>query len=199
MTAPRPLAALAVAVSLATALTACGKDPGTTPPPGPSSSAPAGAPGGPAQPSYDPTEAPTRPPEGTEFSFDQAARYDDGVLIEIGDIHATTATGTQHGAEGTSGQVVIAEIVVTNKSGAPFVTDTMKVWGYYAGVGAPKIVDSTGAVGDSFRGTVAPGGQAKAVMGFVMPHDQLGDITIEVDGGDDAHGPLQFTGTVPKR
>lgn len=190
----RARAALVVATCLVAPLAACGKDPGTpagSPTPATTRTASAAA-------SVDPTMAPTAPPEGTEFTFDQAARYDDGVLVEVDDIHAAKATATQQGAEGTSGDVVLVGIVVTNRSTKPFVTDQMVVSGYYAKVGAPKLVDSSGAVGDSFKGTVPAGGQARAAFGFAIPADQLDEVTIMVDGGDDAHGPVQFTGKVTK-
>lgn len=193
----RPLwtraAALLAASTLAAGLTSCGKDPGT---PAPSSAA--GRTAAPSQPMKNPTDAPTTPPEGTPFTFDQAARYDDGVLIEVSTIEAKRATATQEGAEGTNGDVVIATLVITNRSSQPFVTDAISVDGYYSLTGAPKIVDGSGAVGDSFKGTIPPGGQAQATFGFAMPHDNLDEVAIVVDGGDDAHGPVRFTGRVAR-
>ncbi|GAB3624955.1 hypothetical protein GCM10027418_30410 [Mariniluteicoccus endophyticus] len=195
MDATRGTAAI-LALAVGVALSACGKAPAPTPTgtPAPSNAAPAPSDGS----AVDPTDPPTSPPEGDEFTFDQAARYDDGVTVEIGTIKGSQVTPTQSGAEGTAGHVVLAEIVVINKSAQPFVTDKMVVHGYYSGVGAPKIVDTSGAVGDSFKGTVAPGASAKATMGFAMPADQLDHVTIMVDGGDDSHGPLQFTGQIAK-
>lgn len=144
----------------------------------------------------DPVAAPTDPPTGEKFTFDQAARYDDGVLVEISTIKKAQATPQQHGAEGTDGNVVIAEILVTNQSSKPYDTAAITVLGYYHDVGAPKIVDETKAVGDSFTGVVPPGGQAKAVMGFAMPADQLENVTIVIDGGAADKGPVQFSGPV---
>lgn len=189
-------AALLAAAALTVTLSGCGKDPGTS---APTASASKGArTSAPAQPTRNPTEAPTSPPEGAPFTFDQAARYDDGVLVEVSTIEAKKTSPTQQGADGTGGEVVIAVIVVTNQSKQPFVADKMAIDGYYDQTGAPKIVDSSGAVGDSFKGTIPPGGQAKATFGFAMPHDNLDHVTIMVDGGDDAHGPVQFNGSVKK-
>lgn len=136
------------------------------------------------------------PPSGTEFTFNQAAEFGDGVRFEVASIAAGKASATQTGAEGTDGEIVTAEILITNGSKEDFDAGPVRVWGYYAGVGAPMITDSTDQVGDSFTGTVAPGQRAVARFGFAMPHTELASVTIMMDGGGDEHGIVQFTGAV---
>ncbi|OYN96778.1 hypothetical protein [Enemella evansiae] len=179
-------------------LAGCGK------PPAPGATTPgasAGADGPGTIPSSSPTRAdpvaaPTDPPTGDKFTFDQAARYDDGVLVEIATIAKAVTNPQQHGAEGTEGSMVVAEILVTNQSSQPYDTSAITVWGYYDDVGAPKIVDETKQLGDSFSGVVQPGAQAKATMGFAIPADQLQNVTIMIDGGAADKGPVQFSGPV---
>ncbi|MDO5500224.1 MAG: hypothetical protein Q4F67_11165 [Propionibacteriaceae bacterium] len=169
-------------------LTGCG-----TPP-----QAPPDAPGG--FRSIDPneirTDPPVDPPSGAEFTLDQAAVFDDGVRFEVSSIAAGEATSTQTGAEGTDGHVVTAEITVTNGSDTAFDLAPIRVWGYYDEIGAPMIVDSTGAVGDRFAGTAEPGQAARARFGFAMPSEGFETVTIMIDGGTADHGIMQFRGPI---
>lgn len=173
------------------ALSACGKEPEAVDSPNSQDTYAQSEPG-----RGNPTQAPTDPPMGEQFTFDQAAAYADGLSIEIAKISKGETTATQTGAEGTQGQIVTAEILVINRTPNPFDSSTIQVWGYYSGVGAPKIVDSTGAVGDSFDGEIPAGQRAKAVMAWAIPHEDLNDITIMIDGGTPDHGAIQFTGPV---
>ncbi|OYO25261.1 hypothetical protein CGZ93_02115 [Enemella dayhoffiae] len=186
-----------------TLLTGCGKPPvastATTPPPAQSPAAQAprgpGAESTPHEPG--PLDPPTEPPEGDKFTFDQAARYSDGVLVEVSTITRAKATPQQHGAEGTEGSIAVAEILITNQSNKPYDTAPIKVWGYYGDVGAPKILDDSKKLGDSFRGVVQPGGQARATMGFAIPSEAMNDVTIMIDAGAPDKSAVQFSGPVP--
>lgn len=170
----------------------CAK-PGTTPSGTPSRTAGST----PTAPQADPNAAPTDPPGGERFGFDQAARFGDGMLVQVSTIKSAKASPQQHGAEGTDANMVVAEILVTNSTSGPLPTEPIKVYGYYfTDVGAPKIIDPTGALGNSFQGTLQPGEQAKATMGFAIPADAMGDVTIMIDGGTGDHGPVQFSGAV---
>lgn len=192
----KSLSALVVVASLA--LTGCGQAPSsqTAPPPADHSADDSADPTpAPTEP-QDPAKAPSTPPEGVKFTFDQAARWDDGLTVEISTIKKAKANENQRGAEGTEGDIVIAEILVSNETKAEYDTSVLRVWGYYGFVGAPKIIDSTRAVGDSFSGTIPPGGKAKAAMAWAIPADSMEEVTIMVDGNSPSHGKLQFTGPV---
>lgn len=179
-------------------LAGCGTPPPPAPPtPSPGSSAPAGTPGSaPQTPTEDRLAAPTFAPEGDEFGLDQAAEFPDGLRVEVNSIAKATANEQQHGAEGTDGTMVVVEIGLTNGTGNSYPTDPIKVWGFYDGVGAPKIRDTSGALGDSFSGTIGDGESAVAKMAFAIPADKLDKVTIMVDTTNAAQGPVQFIGSV---
>lgn len=192
---PARIAAAALVTALA--VTGCGTPPPTpesSPTPGASASATASA--APETPAEDNLAAPTFAPEGDEFSLDQAAEFPDGLRVEVASITKSTANEQQHGAEGTSGTMVVVEIGLTNNTGSSYPTDPLKVFGFYHGVGAPKIRDTSGALGDSFSGTLGNGESAVAKMAFAIPADQLDQVTVMVDTGKGDQNPVQFTGKV---
>lgn len=201
MLAPHRVLTLVTVCALALGTAGCGKE-GVDPAADHSApaSAASGAPsaGASTQPAdtehHDSLAAPTDAPDGTPFTLDQAARYDDGVLVEIESAKVAKAEPKVTGAEGTNGELIIATVVITNQSQQPFGLDKVQIDGWYAGVGAPKVLDPSGKLGDSMKGSVPAGGSARASIGFAMPHVHANDITIVVDGGDDAHGPLMFSG-----
>lgn len=186
----------AIAVTLST-FTALGLAGCGTPP---EELAPTPSPGASSTPSATPTEdtvaAPTFAPAGGEFGLDQAAEFPDGLRIEVTSIKTATANEQQNGAEGTNGNMVVAEIGITNNTGSAYPTDPIQVWGFYDGVGAPKVRDTSGALGDRFSGTIGEGESAVATMGFAIPADRLNNVAIMVDTRNEAHGPVQFIGQV---
>lgn len=192
------LALASTALVAGLTLAGCGTPPppaGPTPSPG-SASTSAAPDAAPQTPAEDNLAAPTFAPDGEEFSLDQAAEFPDGLRVEVNSIAKATANEQQHGAEGTSGTMVVVEIGLTNKTGSSYPTDPIKVWGFYDGVGAPKIRDTSGALGDSFSGTIGDGESAVAKMAFAIPADKLDKVTIMVDTKNPQQGPVQFTGTV---
>lgn len=193
----RPARGALIAAALITAVSVAGcgtPQPSPTPSTTPVASATPSA--APTTPVEDNLAAPTFAPEGDEFSLDQAAELPDGLRIEVASITKSTANEQQHGAEGTSGTMVVVEIGLTNNTGSSYPTDPIKVFGFYHGVGAPKIRDTSGALGDSFSGTIGNGESAVAKMAFAMPADQLDQVTVMVDSGKGDQNPVQFTGKV---
>ncbi|WP_026928135.1 hypothetical protein [Granulicoccus phenolivorans] len=180
------------AVIVVLAVTGCTKGPD-----GSSPTAPAGSAGQSADPgsAADPTAAREAAPEGARFTFDQAARWPDGVEVQVTTITARTATATERGAEGTDGHLVEADIQVSNGSDQPFDTAQVAVWGYYDRVGAPKVSDSSGRLGVRLAGVLQPGETGQVPMGFAIPADRLGAVTVMIVG-DSAHPAVQFSGAV---
>ncbi len=63
---------------------------------------------------------PAEVPDGQQFSLDDAAEFDDGLLIEIAGAIADKAARTDHGAEATNGEIVIASVRIENKTKEPY-------------------------------------------------------------------------------
>lgn len=150
-----------------------------------------------ATPDPDRRAAPTTAPEGTQFGFDQAARWEDGVQVEVSSIKASSASSGQTGAEGTGGEMVVVDLLVTAGS-AEVRLDPFVVHGYYGadGVGAPMVTDPAGQLGDRFAGTLRPGESGRAGFGFAIPRDQLAVVTVTVDRADGRTEPVMFTGPI---
>ncbi|WP_139283274.1 hypothetical protein [Raineyella antarctica] len=186
--------AVAVLAILLPVLTACSAPgPGTGPAATPSASATASE--APATPEPDLTSAPTTPPVGQLLTLDKAADYPDGLSIQVDNVVATTAADGVDGAQGTSGQVVLADVVVTNHSRSDFDATTVVVQGYYRGnVGAVMLTDANGTLGTGFSEAVPRGEQHKARVGFAVPAADAGDVTIVVDPHDGTHDPVRFQG-----
>ena len=70
------------------------------------------------------------------------------------------------------------------------------MWGFYGVVGAPKVQDATGALGDSFTGEVQPDESVVASIGWAIPADRMDEVTIMVDDNVEGHSPVRFTGEV---
>lgn len=147
-------------------------------------------------PQPDLTSAPTTPPIGDPLSFDQAADYEDGLSIQVDNVVVTTAPDEVTGAEGTSGQVVIADVVLTNGTRSSYDATTVVVQGYYRGnVGAVMLTDPAGQLGQGFGESVPRGEQHKARVGFAVPAAEAGQVTIVVDPRDGEHAPVRFEGS----
>lgn len=147
-------------------------------------------------PQPDLTSAPTTPPIGDPLTFDQAADYEDGLSIQVDNVRADTAPDEVTGAEGTAGQVVLAEVVVTNGTREAYDATTIVVQGYYRGnVGAVMLADPSGEIGQGFGESVPRGEQHKARVGFAVPVEDADEVTIVVDPRDGHHAPVRFEGS----
>lgn len=207
MTRTTSLAALCLGVALA--VTAC--SPKSPPPPGTPSlpvteaaSPTAGNRIDPEKPTAEPnrTLAPTEDPTGEVFRFDEAARFSDGVQIEVQKVTAQLAGEGDQGAEGTDGQIVVAEVLISNDSPATFDANRIIVQGFYGeSVGAPLVVDADGAFGTGFEGVVEAGEDVRATFAFAIPHAQLKNVAIYVfiyTLDDPEHPAVRFSGRVAK-
>ncbi|MGY4719070.1 DUF4352 domain-containing protein [Naumannella cuiyingiana] len=184
---------LAVAAAGVLAVTACTPPGPQRPTPAPTSAEPTST--------IDPADRyapPTEPPAGDEFGLEDAARYEDGVQLQLASITAGTASESMTGAEGTDGEIVTAVIEVVNDGNRSVNLSNWVVQGYYgeADVGAQLVGDSEGAVGDSFEGAVGPGQTVTGAFAFAVPASELGNVTVAVDRRDDVNDPVQFTGAV---
>lgn len=151
---------------------------------------------GPATPAPDLTSAPTTPPVGDELAFDRAAGFADGLTVQVDDVLPTAAAPGVTGAEGTGGEVVLADVVVTNGTGMAYDATTIVIQGYYRGnVGAVMLADPSGTLGVGFAEEVPAGEQHKVRVGFAIPAAEAGDVTIVVDPRDGTNGPVRFRGT----
>lgn len=195
------IALAAFVACLLTLATACSASPGTNDPE-PSaavSSSTVASSTAQAAPAPDLTSAPTTPPVGDELAFDRAAGFADGLTVQVDDVLATNATNAAPGvtgAEGTGGEVVLADVVVTNGTGMAYDATTIVVQGYYRGnVGAVMLADPSGTLGVGFAEEVPAGEQHKVRVGFAIPAAEAGDVTIVVDPRDWTNGPVRFRGT----
>lgn len=182
--------AAAALLTLLPVLASCSAGP---PAPGPadSPSATAGT-----TPAPDLTSAPTSPPAGAPLTLDQSADFEDGLSVQVDSVVATTAPDGVTGAEGTAGRVVLADVVITNGTRAPYDATGVVIQGYYRGnVGAVMLTDPSGAIGLGFGEAVPRGEKHKARVGFAVPAEDADDITIVVDPRDGSHDPVRFQGS----
>lgn len=163
----------------------------------PTSSAPAVSSDAPATtPAPDLTDPPSTPPVGEQLTLDQAADFPDGLAIQIDGITAATAPAGIIGAEGTGGEVVVADVVITNSTTAAYDATGVVIHGYYRDtVGAVMLSDAGGTFGVGFADPVPAGAQRKAHVGFAIPHADAGNVTIAVDPRDGKHNAVQFHGS----
>ena len=131
-------------------LAACGVRP--TSEPAPSVTATSGrtdAPASPASPGIGPSNSatsatPAEVPEEQQFSLDDAAEFDDGLLIEIAGAVADKAARTGRAAEATDGEMVIASIRIENKTKEPYAAESVLIGARYGnGKDAHIIIDKT--------------------------------------------------------
>ena len=163
-----------------------------------------GAPASTASPGPSPSESPTSAtpaevPEEQQFSLDDVAEFDDGLLIEIAGAVADKATKTDRGAEATNGEIVIASVRIENKTKEPYDAESVLIGAQYGnGKDAQIIIDKTDELSSGFTGTVKPKGEAIATVGFAVPFSELKKVTFIVDPNDDVHEAISFTGTVSR-
>lgn len=147
-------------------------------------------------PAPDLTDAPSTPPAGEVLTLDQAAHFPDGLSIQVDGIAAATAPAGVLGAEGTDGEVVVADVVITNSTATAYDATKLVIHGYYRDtVGAVMLSDTDGTFGVGFAGAVPAGEQRKAHVGFAIPREDAGNVTIAVDPSDGQHNAVQFRGT----
>jgi flagellar basal body L-ring protein FlgH len=158
-----------------------------------------------ASPSPNPTEnatsaTPAEIPEKQQFSLDDAAEFDDGLLIEIaGDAVADKAKKTDRGAEATNGEIVIASVRIKNNTTEPYDAESVLIGAQYGnGKDAQIIIDKTDELSSGFTGAIKPKAEAIATVGFAVPFSELKKVTFIVDPNDDEHEAISFTGTVSR-
>jgi hypothetical protein len=150
-------------------------------------------PGGPTASSATPGEV----SEEQQFSLNDGAEFDDGLLIEIAGAVADEARKTDRGAEATNGEIVVASIRIENKTKAPYDAQNVLIGAKYGnGKDAQIIIDKTDELQSGFPGTIKPNNEDIATVGFAVPHDELKKVTIIVDPNDDVHEAISFTGKV---
>jgi hypothetical protein len=144
-------------------------------------------------------ETPRRVTPDQQFSFDETARYDDGLQIEIAGTVADKAKQTDRGAEATRGEIVIASVRIENGTPETFpAADVLISASHGSGKDAQIIIDKTDQLQSGFRGSIKKGEEQIAAIGFAVPFSELGKVTVVVDPNDDVHDPVNFTGTVER-
>jgi hypothetical protein len=193
-----PGALIAVLVVLA----GCGFLPASQPAPGaPATSGGTEASASPAGPDSGANSSPTpaEVPEGQQFSLDDAAEFDDGLLIEIIGAVADKAAMTDRGAEATDGDIVVASVRIENKTKEPYAAESVLIGAKYGhGEDAQIIIDRTDELQSGFTGTIRAGDEAIATIGFAIPFSELKKVTFIVDPNDDVHEAISFTGTISR-
>jgi hypothetical protein len=178
---------------------ACGSPPANQPPPSaiPNSGA---ADAAVTTPSPGATSAtPAKVPEEQQFSLDDIAEFDDGLLIEIAGAVGDKAAKTDRGAEATKGEIVIASVRIENKTKEPYDARNVLIGAMYGnGKDAQIIIDETDELLSGFTGTIRPNSESIATVGFAVPHKELKKVTFIVDPNDDVHEAISFTGTVDR-
>jgi hypothetical protein len=150
-------------------------------------------------PSAATTATPGEVPEEQQFSLDDAAEFDDGLLIEIAGSVAEKAKKSDRGAEATNGEIVIASVRIENKTKEPYDAESVLIGATYGnGRDAQIIVDKTDELQSGFTGTIKPNNEDIATVGFAIPFTELKKVTFIVDPNDDVHEAISFTGTVQR-
>jgi hypothetical protein len=189
-------------IAVLLALAGCGVLPANQPQP--SVTPTGGSPEAPASsgisPSASATSAtPAEVPEEQQFSLDDVAEFDDGLLIEIAGAVADNATKTDRGAEATNGEIVIASVRIENNTKEPYDAESVLIGAQYGnGKDAQIIIDKTDELHSGFTGTIKPKAEAIATVGFAVPFSELKKVTFIVDPNDDVHEAISFTGTVSR-
>jgi hypothetical protein len=177
-TAPSPTPSATPTAPGATASTTPTSTPVTTPRPTPSATT-------------------TAPPAVQRFALDQAAEFDDGLIIEIAGSVADKAKKTDKGAAATKSQIVIASVRIENGTKHTYDAAAVHITASYGnGTSAELIVDKTGELQAGFAGKVKPNDESIATVGFAVPDAQLKHVTFIVDPSDAEHDPVSFTGKV---
>ena len=150
-----------------------------------------------ATPTPTPSATTTAPPAVQRFALDQAAEFDDGLIIEIAGSVADKAKKTAKGAAATKGQIVIASVRIENGTKHTYDAAPVRITATYGtGTSADLIVDKTGELQPGFTGKVKPNDESIATVAFAVPYSQLKRVTLIVDPSDAEHDPVSFTGKV---
>jgi hypothetical protein len=186
-------------IAVLLALAACGVPPANQP--RPDLAATSGSPGEAGQtarPSSGATGAtPGEVPEEQQFSLNDVAEFDDGLLIEIAGAVADKATKTDRGAEATNGEIVIASVRIENKTQEQYDAEGVLIGAKYGdGKDAQIIVDKTDELKSGFSRKIKPEDEDIATVGFAVPFKELKRVTFIVDPNDDVHEAISFTGRV---
>jgi hypothetical protein len=163
-------------------------------------SGPTEAPASPASPGTGPNSGatPAEVSEEQQFSLDDAAEFDDGLLIEIAAV-ADKAARTDRGAEATNGEIVIASVRIENKTKEAYAAASVLIGAKYGNDNDEHIViDKTDELQSGFTGTIKAGDEAIATVGFAVPFSELKRVTFIVDPNDDLHEAISFTGPVQR-
>jgi hypothetical protein len=158
------------------------------------------APASPASPGTGPNSGatPAEVSEEQQFSLDDAAEFDDGLLIEIAAV-ADKAARTDRGAEATNGEIVIASVRIENKTKEAYAAASVLIGAKYGNDNDEHIViDKTDELQSGFTGTIKAGDEAIATVGFAVPFSELKRVTFIVDPNDDLHEAISFTGPVQR-
>jgi hypothetical protein len=147
-------------------------------------------------PSPSPTAA-TEVSKGQQFKLDDAAEFDDGLVIEIAGTVADKAAKTDRGAEATNGQIVIASVRIENNTRKPYDAKGVLIGAKYGDDNdAQIIIDKTDQLQSGFKGKIKPKDEDVATVGFAVPWKELNKVTFIVDPNDDVHEAISFTGRV---
>jgi Domain of unknown function (DUF4352) len=142
---------------------------------------------------------PEEVPAEQQFSLEDVAEFDDGLVIEIAGSVADRAAKADRGAEGTNGEIVIASVRIENKTKEPYAAENVLISAKYGnGKDAQIIIDKTDDLQSGFIGTIKPNDEAIATVGFAVPFSELTKVTFIVDPNDDVHEAISFTGTVQR-
>ena len=135
--------------------------------------------------------------EEQQFTLDDVAEFDDGLMIEIAGTVADKASKTDRGAEATNGQIVIASIRIENKTQKPYDAESVLIGAKYGdSQDAQIIIDKTDELQSGFSGKIKPKDEGIATVGFGVPWKDLKKVTIIVDPNDDVHEAISFSGRV---
>ena len=126
--------------------------------------------------------------EEQQFTLDDVAEFDDGLMIEVAGTVAEKASKTDRGAEATNGQIVIASIRIENKTKKPYDAENVLIGAKYGdNQDAQIIIDKTDELQSGFKGKIKPKDEGIATVGFAVPWKELKKVTIIVDPNDDVH------------
>ena len=90
--------------------------------------------------------------EEQQFTLDDVAEFDDGLMIEVAGTVADKANKTDRGAEATNGQIVIASIRIENKSKNPYDAESVLIAAKYGeDKDAQIIIDKTDELQSGFK------------------------------------------------
>lgn len=140
------------------------------------------------------SSAPPSVAASQEFTFDDIARFDDGLEVEIAGTEANT---TDQGATSSGGDIVIASVRIENKTEAAYDPVDLKVSASYAGgTPAPMVIQKAKGLTGTFPGVIEVGDEGVAAVAFAVPSAEQKKITILVDPNDEEHDPVSFTGEI---